>query len=206
MTEMAQTSACPAAEVPTAELPTAKPEPLELCSQAIRFTRHVYDTQQAVIRQLDVKAGVMFGILALLLTTTLSLAKDVPPKLHMAGKGSVTSWAFAISIFVFLSGFFWTACWVQATILPRHGKLKTRPGHMYALEILKHSDAAAFHSSIAGTSSKEFLESLTYNIYMLSGIADEKMKALRRAHLPIFLSLGAWIVSTILTLYISSWK
>jgi hypothetical protein len=171
-----------------------------------RFARHVYDSQQALIRQLDLKAGAMIGILALLLTTTVGMAKDISPLLVWWGKGTVTSWAFVASAAIFGIGFFWTACWVQATILPRPGHLRPTPGHMYAEEIILHADSEAFHASLTSSSDDDLLRSLTFNIYELSQIAKAKIVALHKANLPTVVTLASWIVTSFLLFYISSWR
>lgn len=171
-----------------------------------RFARHVYDSQQALIRQLDLKAGAMIGILALLLTTTVGMAKDISPLLVWWGKGAITSWAFVAFAAIFCIGFVWTACWVQATILPRPGHIRPAPGHMYAEEIILHADFEAFHASLTSSSDDDLLKSLTFNIYELSQIAKAKIVALHKANFPTIVSLVSWIVTSALLFYVSSWR
>lgn len=169
-----------------------------------RFARHAYDTQEALIRQLDLKAGAMIGMLAILLTATLSMAVDISHLLHFWGKGAVTSWTFVICGGASAIGFFWTAYWVQGTIRPRSGNPKL--GHIYHEDIVLHGSPDAFHAFLQQSSDADLLKSLTSSVYALSLIVKDKIAALNKAHIPTLLTIAFWIPTTFLLVYISSWR
>lgn len=170
------------------------------------FSRHVYDTHQAIIRQLDTKAGVMVGVLTLLYAGLLPLLKDVPSKLHFYGHGSITSSLFLSAAFIATIAFLWTAWCVQNVIIPRNGTNALPKGLMYSRQILCHESPEEYCAAVLETQADDVLGHMTKNIYQLSIIQNQKMTALDNTHWPIRISLLAWAATTILTLCISSWK
>jgi hypothetical protein len=166
------------------------------------FARQVYDTHQAVIRQLDTKAGVMIGVLTLLLAGLVPLTKDAASKLDFSGKCGIADSAFVVAGFLLILSFLRTAWCVQNVIIPRHGADKPAPGLMYAAQILQLSKAQ-FQEALIDKSSEELLAELGDNIYQLSKIEGEKMAALTSAHWPIILSLVFWSLTSVLALYLS---
>ena len=105
----------------------------------IEFARHVYDNQQAIIRQLDVKAGVFVTLLVFLASGALPLARDIGLKLVWTGKGAITSWIYVSSGVILAIGFVGTALCVQRVIRPRGSEFgPLSAGLMFAPEILCH--------------------------------------------------------------------
>jgi hypothetical protein len=183
--------------------PSTESEP---SARHFEFVRQTYDTHQSIIRQLDAKAGVMIGVLTLLLAGLLPLTKDVPSKLCLTGKGAPTSYCFLLAAITFVISFLLTAWNVQNVIIPRHGTSQSERGLMYALQILRHEHKANYHEALAATTSATLFEHMAHNIFELSAIEQQKMKALSKAHWPIIVSLFSWSATAILTIYISSWR
>src|SRR5882672_7446369 len=105
----------------------------------IEFARHSYDNQQAIIRQLDTKAGVFIALLVFLVTEAIPLARDVSAKLQWVGRGSVSSWLYVGSAVFLAIGFIATAIYVQRVIRPRGSEYATgSAGLMFANDILRH--------------------------------------------------------------------
>ena len=95
--------------------------PVKGFEHQIEFARHNYDNQQALIRQLDVKAGVFITLLVFLATGVLPGARDVSAKLHWSGKGALTSWIYVATGLVLVVGFL-------ATVLSASNELFAREG------------------------------------------------------------------------------
>lgn len=178
----------------------------DLSDRHFDFLREVYDTHQTLIRQLDTKAGVMVGILTLLLVGLLPLAKGVPSKLHLSGCGAVTSWGFVISAVIFISGFLVTTWLAQMVILPRHGTTGADLGLMYGIQILRYKDKNEYYRALISVRPSDLLEHMADNIFQLSTIESEKIKSLSQAHWPILISLVAWSVNAVLIIYVSTWS
>src|SRR4051812_35121946 len=98
--------------------PAASPAPKSLRAQ-IEFAQHNYENQQALIRQLDVKAGVFVTLLVFLATSALPGAKDIILKLHWSGRGVFTSVVYVATGVILIFGFLATAVCVQRVIRPR---------------------------------------------------------------------------------------
>ncbi len=190
----------------TASTPPTPPIQAAPSEHHHNFSRHVYDTHQAIIRQLDTKAGVMVGVLTLLYAGLLPLLKDIPSKLHFCGHGSITSWLFLLSASVATITFLWTAWCVQNVIIPRNGTEALPQGLMYSRQILRHGSPKAYSAAVLNTQADDVLGHMTENIYHLSIIQAQKMTALDNTHWPIRISLLTWATTTVLTLCISSWK
>jgi hypothetical protein len=172
----------------------------------IDFARHSYDNQQAIIRQLDAKAGVFITLLVFLATGTLSVAKDVSTKLHWSGSGAVTSWIYIGTGVLLVLAFLITAWSVQRVIRPRGSEHKSLSrGLMFAADILKHGDPERFHSEMEDVSEPALLKSLTGEIFQLSAIVQQKTAALRFARWPTMTCFAAWALNSIAAIYILTW-
>jgi hypothetical protein len=180
--------------------------PVKNLGLQIEFAQHVYDNQQAIIRQLDVKAGVFVSLLVFLAIGALPIARDVSTKLHWTGRGALTSWSYAGSGLILVVGFLATAVCVQRVIRPRaseHTSLST--GLIFAPDILSHGDPEKYHDATEHATEQTLLKNLTVQIFQLSAIVQRKTDALRLARWPTMISFLAWAVNTATGAYILTW-
>src|SRR5437763_10294584 len=124
----------------------------------LAFARYNYDTQQAIIRQLDTKAAAFITLLVFLATTTLSMSRDVCTRIHWSGRGSVTSWSYFVSILALVTGFVFTAICVIRVIRPRGSEhTNISNGLMFAVDILKYGEPNKYHVALEGATDEILL-------------------------------------------------
>ncbi len=180
--------------------------PVKGFEHQIEFARHNYDNQQALIRQLDVKAGVFITLLVFLATGVLPGARDVSAKLHWSGKGALTSWIYVAAGLVLVVGFLATAVCVQRVIRPRGSEHRgLSSGLMFASDILSHGDPERYHAETENMSEQALLKNLTAEIFQLSAIVKHKTDALRLARWPTMISFIAWAINCVVGAYILTW-
>jgi hypothetical protein len=175
--------------------------------QQIEFARHNYDNQQAIIRQLDTKAGVFITILVVLLSAATPSIRDVAAKVVWHGRGAISSWLFAGSGIILVSGLLMTAICVQRVIRPRASEYQSlSSGLMFGEDVLAHADPERYHEATRMADEGTLLQNLTMQIFQLSAIARRKRDALNVALWPTVLSFLAWAVHALFGAYILTWR
>lgn len=175
--------------------------------EQLKFARHHYENLQAIIRQIDTKAGVFITLLVFLATSTFPFVKDLSEKLHWAGKGAVTSWALVATCIVQVVGLLATAVFVHHVVRPRGSeRASLSAGLMFWQDILSHSDTERYHAVVEAATQNVLLKSMTSEMFQLSLIIKRKTDALNIARIPTFISFAGWGVCTLLSVYISTWK
>ena len=173
----------------------------------LTFARHNYDNQQALIRMLDTKAGVMITLLVFLIAATLTMSTGVGRKLHFIGQGAVTSWAYVIAAGILVGSFLISVLCVERVIIPRSSAQPTiSSGLMFAEDILKHSTPDIYHRAVVEADDALLFHNITIEIYQLATIVVKKMQFLRRLKWPIIVSFVAWAATTVLSVYILTWR
>lgn len=173
----------------------------------IEVAHFSHDNMQAIVRQLDTKAGVFITLLVFLATGILPLAKDVCAKLHWSGPGAVSSWAYFISALVLVGGLVATAVAVQGVIRPRGSERKgVIHGISFSRDILDHRAPEFYHEVTAQMTEDVLLHTLNTQNVQLSRIVQRKTDALQIARWPTMISFVAWALNCAVSFYILTWR
>lgn len=173
----------------------------------LTFARHNYDNQQALIRMLDTKAGVMITLLVFLIAGTLPMSSDVASKLHFVGHGCITSWAYVLAACILIGSFLISVWCVEHVIVPRgSAQHAVSNGLMFAEDILKHGTPDNYHLAAERADDAVFFHNIALEIYQLAEIVVKKTKFLRLVRWPIIISFAAWAATAMLSIYILTWR
>lgn len=171
------------------------------------FARYGYENLQAIIRQLDIKAGAFITLLIILTTGALPWLKEVSAKLQWDGRGAITSWIYAVSLASVVLGLLATAACLHRVIRPRGSIHKTvTKGLMFAEDIIQHETPDKYYEAIRTCSEETFCHTLSSEMFQLSAIIIAKKEALGVALWPTTFSFIAWAVNTLAAAYILTWK
>jgi hypothetical protein len=173
--------------------------------EQIEFARHVYDTQQALIRQLDTKAGVFITLLVFLATTMILVAKDVCARIQWSGRGAISSWLYIASAVIVVLAFVGTAIGVGKVIRAR-GLKEAKVGLMFAHDILKHGGHQQYTAALVATTDRNLLETLAQQVFELSSIFQKKSDAFRSAQARALAAFIAWGVNSLVSVYMLTWR
>ena len=171
------------------------------------FVRHTHDTQQAIIRQIDAKAGMFITLLVFMLIGLAPVARDVVTKLHWHGKGAMTSWLYVASGALFVLSVLITAWRVYDVIRPRgYSDRELAGGLVFADALLIHPGHQAYANAVMNTTDNLLLINSIGQIYQLSEILKEKIDALNRAGWPVLLAFTSWTLNTVISIYVFTWR
>jgi hypothetical protein len=169
----------------------------------LAFTRHNFDDQQGIIRQLDSKAGVFITLLVFLANGALIMARDASPRLRWSGTGALASWLYLGSFVLFLLGFLVTAWCVQKVIRPR-ALTSLASGLVFARDVLGHGSPVNYHKAMESSTEEALLKDLTIQVFNLCVIVQRKTNALHLAWWPTMVCFVAWAINAILAVCVLS--
>ncbi len=190
----------------------SSPEPVPASAEVqVQFVRHNFDNHQALIRLADTKAAAFITLLIFLAASTLPLAKDAIPKLRWVWcRGGLTSGIYLGSYVVFLCAFLWVILLAYKVVQPRGARhyQPAQPGRdlLYFEHVLLHPMPADYLNAVTAATSELILRNLTDQVFELAHICREKMAALTKARLPIFIAFISWLMNVALGLYVLRWK
>jgi hypothetical protein len=178
----------------------------------VRFARHNFDNLQSLIRFADTKAAALMAFVALLAGSAYAIVEHALKDLRFE---TLTSYEIAInSLFCIAWVIFWTSTLGAALFLlrqvispraaSRYDKVSADAGLMYWEHILRKRSMSDYSVAVRELGPDLELQNLTDQCYELSGILDQKVKALREAGRRAVWIAGSWLCGTLLALILGS--
>jgi Family of unknown function (DUF5706) len=177
----------------------------------LSFAWRNFEDQQAIIRAADLKAGYLVTFLLFFGASTIPLGKEVVPKLvWQANRAGIAGALYLITYAALVLGFVWSLYLISHVLMPRIARHHQSPRQgselLYYEHVIRHRDSAEYFAAVASATPDQLLRNVTDQVFELAQICKSKVDHLRHFSKSFRWTLVAWLISTALGFWITSWK
>jgi hypothetical protein len=177
----------------------------------LNFAWRNFEDQQAIIRAADLKAGYLVTFLLFFGASTIPLGEEVFHKLvWQATEAGIVGGLYLITYAGLIFGFVWSLYLISQVLVPRIARHHQSPRQgselLYYEHVARHKDSEQYFAAVASATPDQLLRNVTDQVFELAQICKSKVDNLRHFSKSFKWTLAAWLVSTALGFWISSWK